>query len=115
MQDIHGARHRSGATGEPPTGLRALALAIGCLVAGLSSAAAETLSVSPIPDDAEGRFCYYAGLAYSEAASITLDVPNRRDSTTATQKREFTCSRDEGKDNLIWVEIDIERRGLSGN
>ena len=86
------------------------------LVAGTASvAAAQTLSVSPIPDGVEGRFCYYAGLAYSESASLTLDVPNRREGTEATQAREFLCSRDEESGSLIWVGIDIERRGLTGN
>ena len=75
--------------------------------------AQQTLSVSPIPDDAEQRFCYYAGLAYSLDASMTLAVPDRRQGSTATQQRQFVCS--QGEDRLVWVGIDVERAGLSGN
>ncbi len=78
-------------------------------------ASADTLSVSPIPDGAEERFCYYAGLAYSEDASLTLDVPERRQGTDALQKREFICVRNDNTGNLTWVGIDVERQGLSGN
>ena len=80
-----------------------------------SGAWAETLTVSPIPDNAEERFCYHAGLAYSESSSITLDVPNRRDGTEAVQKREFLCTRDESSNNLVWVGVDLERSGLQNN
>ncbi len=78
-------------------------------------ASAETLTVSPIPEDAETRFCYYAGLAYSEASSITVDVPNRRQGTEAVQKREFICTRPDDSSSLKWVAIDIERQGLTNN
>lgn len=80
-----------------------------------TGAFAETLTVSPIPDDAEARFCYYAGLAYSEDASITLEVPDRRQGTEAIQKRLYVCTRSDGAENLKWVGVDIERQGLSGN
>ncbi len=91
------------------------ALAIAFLGTGAASASAETLSVSPIPDGVESRFCYYAGLAYSESASLTLNVPLRREATDASQLREFVCSRDDASGNLVWVGVDLERRGLSGN
>ncbi|MEM6577634.1 MAG: hypothetical protein AAF678_04015, partial [Pseudomonadota bacterium] len=51
-----------------------------------TGAYSQTLSVSPIPDDAEARFCYYAGLAYSEDSAITMDIPDRRQGTEALQK-----------------------------
>lgn len=88
-----------------------------CVAAALTttSASADTLTVSPIPDGAEQRFCYYAGLAYSEDSSVTVDVPERRQGTDAVQKREFVCRRDDASNNLKWVGIDVERQGLSGN
>ncbi len=85
-----------------------------CLVCAVG-ASAETLSVSPIPDDAEARFCYYAGLAYSEDASLTIDVPNRREGTEAVQKRELRGTRQDDSTSLKWVAIDIERQGLTNN
>lgn len=88
--------------------------ALGVLLStGLASA--EMLSVSPIPDSAEARFCYYAGLAYSESASLTVQVPDRRQGTEALQQRAFICVRDDASGNLIWQGIDVERQGLSGN
>ena len=85
----------------------------GILVA--SAASAQTLTVSPIPDDAENRFCYYAGVTYSENGIITIDVPFRRESPQALQKRELVCTRDGETGVMKWVAIDIERQGLSNN
>ena len=69
------------------------------------------LSVSPIPDDAEKRFCYYGGLAYSSQALLTVDVPFRRDSAEATQKRLLKCVvSDEG--GFFWQQFDLERTSI---
>jgi len=94
--------------------LRSIFYATVCAVAG-TAASAQTLSVSPIPDDAESRFCYYAGLVYSEDANLTLDVPNRRQGEEAVQKRAFICTKDAASGSMKWVGIDVERQGLSGN
>ena len=69
------------------------------------------LSVSPIPDDAEKRFCYYDGLAYSSQSLLTVDVPFRRDSAEATQKRLLKCVVSEEGD-LFWQEFDLERTSI---
>lgn len=42
------------------------------LLAGAAQAQSTLLTASPIPDDAERRFCYYAGLAYSVDSYILI-------------------------------------------
>ncbi len=92
----------------------ALALLAAILIAASSSAAlaqSSLLSVSPIPDDAEKRFCYYEGLAYSSQSLLTVDVPFRRESAEATQKRLLKCVVSEEGD-LFWQEFDLERTSI---
>ena len=56
---------------------------------------------SPIPDDAETRFCYYAGLAYSKNAYIIVSSGNSRtqqfDTNGALRSGGETRSETEGK------------------
>ena len=92
----------------------ALALLAAILIAASSSAAlaqSSLLSVSPIPDDAEKRFCYYEGLSYSSQSLLTVDVPFRRESAEATQKRLLKCVVSEEGD-LFWQEFDLERTSI---
>lgn len=53
-------------------------------------------------------FCYYASLAYSEDALLTVDVTNRRESPQATQKTLMKCVRDEESETLIWRRMNDE-------
>ena len=77
---------------------------------------AMTTFASPIPDGAETRFCYHAGLAYSENALVTIDIPFRRESPTAVQKRLLRCVQSDSGENLVWVVTSEERTpGESGN
>lgn len=57
------------------------------------------LSTSPIPDNAETRFCYYAGLAYSENSYVVLTGSNTvTDTTRNVEERLLRCiKRDDGK------------------
>ena len=92
----------------------ALALLAATLIAASGSAAlaqSSILSVSPIPDDAQKRFCYYEGLAYSSQSLLTVDVPFRRESAEATQKRLLKCVVSEEGD-LFWQEFDLERTSI---
>jgi len=91
-----------------------LALLATTLIAMSGSAAlaqSSLLSVSPIPDDAEKRFCYYEGLAYSSQSLLTVDVPFRRESAEATQKRLLKCVVSEEGD-FFWQEFDLERTSI---
>lgn len=69
----------------------------------MASAQSQTLSVSPIPDDAENRFCYYAGLAYSIQSYIVISGRNTVTNTSNDiQERLLECiSADDG--SLKWV------------
>ena len=68
----------------------------------------SVLSVSPIPDGAEERFCYYNGLAFSSQSLLTVEVPFRREGPASVQKRLMRCS--EAEDGaMFWLEIDLER------
>ncbi|MXU66443.1 hypothetical protein [Oceanomicrobium pacificus] len=73
------------------------------LLAGPVAAESMLLSVSPIPDGAEERFCYYGGLAYSESAYVLLEGSSTvTTSIEDRQQRLLECVRDdEGK--LVWV------------
>ncbi|MDV7144293.1 hypothetical protein R3X27_16535 [Tropicimonas sp. TH_r6] len=54
--------------------------ALALLIAGLAiPATAQTalLTASPIPEGAESRFCYYAGLAYSKNAYLLIGGNNQ--------------------------------------
>ena len=66
-----------------------------------SSALAQSmqLSTSPIPDNAEMRFCYYEGLAYSENSYIVLTGSNTvTDTTRNVEERLLRCiKRDDGR------------------
>jgi hypothetical protein len=91
-----------------------LALLAAALIGASGSAAlaqSTVLSVSPIPDDAEKRFCYYEGLAFSSQSLLTVDVPFRRESAEATQKRLLKCVVSEEGD-LFWQEFDLERTSI---
>jgi len=91
-----------------------LTLFVATLIGASSSAAlaqSTMLSVSPIPDDAQKRFCYYEGLAYSSQSLLTVDVPFRRESAEATQKRLMKCVVSEEGD-LFWQEFDLERTSI---
>ena len=65
-------------------------------------AQSQVVTASPIPDNAETRFCYYAGNAYSENAFILLVGRNTVTSSTQTQEeRLLRCYREEDG-RLTW-------------
>jgi hypothetical protein len=70
------------------------------LIAGSAPAMAQSvlMAASPIPDNAETRFCYYAGLAYSENAFVLMTGSNTVTETTRnTEERLLRCNKgDEG-------------------
>lgn len=57
-----------------------IALVTSAFLLSFSPAIAQTpfVSASPIPDNAESRFCYYDGLAYSRSAYILVSSRNHR-------------------------------------
>lgn len=66
-------------------------------------AQSQTLSVSPIPDDVENRFCYYAGLAYSKQSYIIITGSNSVTSTSSeVQERLLECVESDDE-SLHWV------------
>ena len=81
---------------------------------GMTSVAAHAqqspglLSAVPGAENA-GSFCFYAGLAYSQNALLTVDVPMRRDSPQAVQKRLMRCETQDGSPTMIWVDFNIEQ------
>ena len=91
--------------------LALLSAALISTTGGAAFAQSSILSVSPIPDDAEKRFCYYGGLAYSSEALLTVDVPFRRESAEAVQKRLLKCVVSE-EGGFFWQEFDLERTSI---
>lgn len=81
----------------------ALSLIAGLVLPISAHAQSQTLSASPIPDDAENRFCYYAGLVYSKQSYIVIAGDNTVTSKSVeTQQRLLECvSGDDG--SLHWV------------
>ncbi|WP_299356537.1 hypothetical protein [uncultured Shimia sp.] len=58
------------------------------------------LIASPIPDNAEQRFCYYAGLAYSADAYVLLTGNNTvTDTVRDVEERLLRCKK--GEDGLM--------------
>jgi len=94
--------------------LRALRPAF--LATGIATgAAAQTLGVSPIPQGAEERFCYYAGLAYSPDAIVSLDIPLARQGQLLTQKGVLLCTRDPETGLLSWAVVDTDPQSTGWN
>lgn len=72
---------------------------------GAGSAMSQTTQyrAAPIPRDAEKRFCYYNGLAYSKNAYIRLSVKSPDSfSETDTKERLLRCVKD-GDGYFSWV------------
>lgn len=90
----------------------AAVIAVAATVCGAYAARAETPvpvpgGASPMPPDVELRFCYYAGLAYSTGAIVTIDVPNRREVVTDRSRKAFRCIRDNSEHGRhFWQELD---------
>ena len=97
----------------PKTVMPGLALAAICAMAAPTIATAQSSPalIAGAPAPQPGDFCYYAGLAYSESAMLTIDVPFRRDSPAATQKELLTCVRSEDGQSLVWAGTNLERPG----
>ena len=53
------------------------------------------LGASPLPDQAELRFCYFAGLAYSPGATVTVAAPIRREVVSDRPRVTLRCVADE--------------------
>lgn len=66
------------------------------------SAQSALLAASPIPENAEKRFCYYNGLAFSENAFVLMTGSNTVTTTTLiTEERLLRCDKnDDG--SLTW-------------
>ncbi len=63
----------------------------------------QTLSASPIPDQVENRFCYYAGLAYSRNSYIVVTGSNTVTATSnEVQEKLLECvASDDG--SFRWI------------
>ncbi|GAA6199904.1 hypothetical protein [Aquicoccus sp. SU-CL01552] len=62
---------------------------------------------SPLPAHVELRFCYYAGLAYSPGATISVEAPVRREIVTDTRRKILRCVSDgESTGRHRWQEVD---------
>lgn len=61
------------------------------------------LSASPVPDDAEKRFCYYEGLAYSQSSFIVLAGSNQTTESSGNREEALLqCVKgDDG--TLVWA------------
>lgn len=62
----------------------------------------ELIGPSPIPEGAEKRFCYYAGLAYSEESYILLSGPTEEvEGSAVNAQRLLECIND--GDRMRWI------------
>lgn len=52
---------------------------------------ATAFGASPLPAHAERRFCYYAGMAYSLGATISVEAPIRREVVTDRARKILRC------------------------
>lgn len=84
------------------------ALLVGAAASGSAQEASGVLSVSPIPDGAETRFCYFGGVTYSENALLLIEVPFRREGPDAVQKSLLECVAKEDGSALHWVQTQRE-------
>ncbi|MDA7967071.1 hypothetical protein [Ruegeria sp.] len=77
--------------------MKTLTLGLALTLLATQAPAQQTLSTaSPIPDGAETRFCYYAGMAYSEDAFVVVFGDNTVTSTISTrEERLLRCHRNE--------------------
>ena len=72
------------------------------LLAGQTLAQQTLTTASPIPDGAETKFCYYAGMAYSQDAFVLMVGDNTVTDTVRTvQERLLRCHR-ESDGTLKW-------------
>lgn len=78
------------------------AAALAVLSTGAIAKQQAMVTMAPVPAD-QTQVCFYAGLTYSKHAVLTVDVPLRRESPQATQKRLLICDTLEGEDTLGWV------------
>ena len=69
------------------------------------------LSASPIPEDAEKRFCYYEGLAYSLSAFIVRAGSNQTTESSGNREEALLqcVSRDDG--TLEWAVVSNMKLG----
>lgn len=68
------------------------------LIAYSASASAQStlFAASPIPENAEKRFCYYAGLTYSENAFVLITGSNTVTAVIQkTEERLLRCHKDD--------------------
>lgn len=90
-------------------GAGASSAAVALILAGQAGAEppAPAFGASPLPDQAELRFCYYAGLAYSPGATVTVVAPIRREVVSDRPRRTLRCTADESAGGrYYWREID---------
>ena len=80
-------------------GLAAASLAL----PGAPAAAQESALIvaSPIPAEAEKRFCYYEGRAYSRQAYITVGAQSAQ--RLSNENRLLQCVRDDASGDLVWA------------
>lgn len=61
---------------------------------------------SPLPAHVELRFCYYAGLAYSQGATISVAAPIRREVVTDRARKVLRCVSDSASGGRhYWQEV----------
>ena len=87
--------------------IRAAAALVALSTGAIAQQQQTMVTVTPVPAD-QSQVCFYAGLTYSKHAVLSVDVPLRRESPQATQKRLLICDTLEGGDTLGWVPHEME-------
>jgi len=109
MNDTQTAAPRAGrvtmAAGSLAVGLAMALVALGSVA--WSEQPATAYGASPLPPHVELRFCYYAGLAYSLGATISVEAPIRRDVVTDRPRKILRCVLDrDSAGRHQWQEVD---------
>ncbi len=82
----------------------------GAVVLAVAAGAASGQTVNTVMQGAPAvtarDVCFYGGLAYSENAVLTVEVPLRKESPQALQKHLLLCGKIEGSDRLGWISLD---------
>jgi|GEM_PF-5595290 len=90
MSRFHETMPRVACKQRIPVGV-AIGLSFLMAPAAQSDQPAMPLGASPMPAHVELRFCYYAGLAYSQGATIAVEAPIRREVVTDRARKVLRC------------------------
>ena len=106
MNETHVAAPRAGLARMAAGGLAVgLAMTLGSIAR--SEQPSTAYGASPLPAHAELRFCYYAGLAYSLGATISVEVPIRREVVTDRPRKILRCVPDgDSTGRHHWQEVE---------